>query len=460
MNAWTGKKVLIFGMARSGMASAELLCRHEAVVSIYDQKAPEEVDDKIGELSAYPIEYLLGSKDLGRAQLKKFETIILSPGIDPMHPTLCLAREMGIEIIGELELAYLFAKAPIIAITGTNGKTTTTTLCSELMAKAVPGSQAGGNIGVAYSSIVEEIVAPAYAILEISSFQLMSVRTFHAHIAALLNITPDHLNRHKTMENYIAAKATVFQHQTAEDFAVLNADDEYCRRIGASLMQKENGPRVFFFAHQKAKDVAVWAEEGYIMTNLNGTTERVAEIGKMQIFGPHNEENAFAAVACAILAGMRTEDVAKPLYDFKGVEHRIEFTAEVDGVRYYNDSKATNPDSAIKGLLAMTRPTVLLGGGYDKQIPFDEWCVLFEKRVKHLILFGETKEDIYNCAIRCGYAKEKITVVKNLKEAVEEAHRIAECGDAVLLSPACASWDQFESFEARGRDFKEMVHQL
>ena len=456
---FAGKKVLCVGMARSGMAAAELLAGKGAEVTLYDRKNACELADKLAAMEGFPVWYQLGTEPSDE-RLAGFDLIVLSPGAAPDQPMLLRAAALGVRIIGEVELAWLFAKAPVIGITGTNGKTTTVSLCEKLMQSYAEGSCAAGNIGTAYSDICEKTEAPAWAVLELSSFQLEVTETFHPHISAMLNITPDHLNRHHTMENYVAAKEKVFANQTAEDYAVLNAGDEYCRDMAARLSANENGPKIVFFSRHEVPECGVWTSEGTIWSNIGGKRERVADIARMQIFGAHNEENALAAIACALCAGMKPEDIEAPLYAFAGVEHRIEYTATVNGVRYYNDSKATNPDSAVKGLLAMPAQTVLIGGGMDKKIPFDDWCRLFPGRVRKLILLGETKEIIRACALSYGYPEECIRMTDTLEEAVEACREAALPGDNVLLSPACASWDMFESYEVRGRLFKELVRAM
>ncbi len=453
------KRYLCVGMARSGMAAAALLAGKGASVAMYDKKSMEELREKVDSLGAYPLRYILGEEP-SDFLLSCFNTLVLSPGAAPDQPMILRAKELGVEVIGEIELAQRYAKTPIIGITGTNGKTTTVSLCEELMKSFRPGSRAAGNIGTAFSDICEKVKAPAWIVLELSSFQLEMTEKFRPHISAMLNITPDHLNRHHTMEAYVAAKERVFANQTEQDFCVLNADDSCCQAMAERLAAKENAPQLIFFSRSNVPARGVWTENGQIFSNISGCREYVADIDKMQIFGAHNEENALAAIACALCAGMPADEIAAPLYAFAGVEHRIEYTATKNGARYYNDSKATNPDSAVKGLLAMPGQTVLIGGGMDKKIPFDDWCRLFNGRVRKLILLGETREIIRSCALSCGYPEEKIQTVATLEEAVEASYAAALPGDSVLLSPACASWDMFESYEVRGRLFKDLVRAL
>lgn len=456
---FSGKNVLIVGMARSGMAAARLLCEKGAKVSLYDAKNAEALAEKTAELSDLSICYFLGEEPSDEA-LSSFNLLVLSPGVSPEIPMVTRAASLGSEVWGEIELAWQFAQAPVIGITGTNGKTTTVSLCEELVKSAFPGSVSAGNIGTAYSEVVEKVSAPDWVVNELSSFQLEMTKTFRPRISAMLNITPDHLNRHHTMENYVAAKERDFINQAEDDIAVLNADDAYCADLGKRLLARENGPRVVWFSRESCPDCGLWISDGAFYSNLSGTREKIAEVGLMKIFGAHNEENALCAIACALCAGVPASAIAEPLYAFAGVEHRIEYVDTKYGVKYYNDSKATNPDSAVKGLLAMPVPTVLIGGGMDKKIPFDDWCKLFPGRVRRLVLLGETKDIICECALKYGYPAENIEIVKTLDEAVDACARAALPGDNVLLSPACASWDMFESYEQRGRLFKDMVRAL
>ena len=454
-----GKNVLVIGMARSGIGAARLCAKHGAQVTVLDAKPAEQLAEKQKELADCTIRYWL-AKEPSEEELAAMDLVVLSPGAAPDQPVVQQAKAHGALVWGEIELAAHFAKAPVIGITGTNGKTTTTTLAGELLQSWLPETKTAGNIGRAYSEIVETAAGPAPVVLELSSFQLEVTESFHPQVSALLNITPDHLNRHKTMEAYVAAKKKVFANQGPEDYAILNYEDADCRAIGQELAAKTAGPQVIYFSRCRAMKRGLWIEEDRILENVFGPVQEVGRVSTMQIFGAHNEENALAAVGCAICFGMPPEKIRTPLEAFKGVEHRIEYVRTVNGVAYYNDSKATNPDSAVKGLTAMRTPVVLIGGGMDKKIPFEEWCGLFDGKVRKLILLGETKEMIAAAAERCGYPKDKIQMVQTLQEAVEAAAAAAQPGDSVLLSPACASWDMFESYEQRGNLFKEMVKAL
>lgn len=471
-----GCKVLVSGMARSGLGAALLCRRLGAQVTVQDLKKEEELTDQLAVLQtgegAYPFSYIWG-RNPSEEEAKGFDYVILSPGVPTDLPFVQIAAENGIPVWSEIELASRICKSPIIGITGTNGKTTTTTLVGEIMKAYLPASQVAGNIGTAFSEIVEDSSPEGYTVLELSSFQLETIETFHPHVSAILNFTPDHLNRHKTFENYVAAKCRVYENQTAEDICVLNYDDPLCRERAEEIQKSENGPKLILFSRKVANCgqtmetaqrpvQSLWTEDGMIYYgDGHNAPQKVAELSRMIIFGPHNEENAMAAVGCCLAAGVPLTVIEEGLYAFKGVAHRIEYVGTVDEVNYYNDSKATNPDAAIKGLLAMkSEQTVLLGGGYDKGTPYDEWCVLFNGRVRKLILIGATREDIYRSAVACGYPAEQIVMKDTFEEAVEEARLSAKPGDSVLLSPACASWGMFDNYEQRGDIFRDLVQKM
>lgn len=454
------KKIMAVGLAKSGISAAKLCRKYGADVTVYDGKKEEALADQLAQLKGEDFTYILGREPL-EEELAALDLMVLSPGVPTDLPFIVKARQLGVTIWGEVELGYHFCKSPLIGITGTNGKTTTTTLVGEIMQAFQPASLVAGNIGTPFTEVAQQTSENGYVTIELSSFQLETTDEFHPHVAAILNFTPDHLDRHKTFENYVAAKCRVYENQTAEDYCIFNYDDELCRRQGQLLMEKENAPQVVFFSHSVATTGGLWTEGDNIMADVNGTARCVAEISKMKIFGPHNEENAMAAIACALKSGVSEEIIRERLYAFRGVAHRIEDVGSVNGVNYYNDSKATNPDAAIKGLLAMRSPqTVLIGGGYDKGTPYDEWCALFNGRVRRLILLGQTKQDIFDCAVQCGYPEENIYMAETFEEAVSVAAQSAKEGDSVLLSPACASWGMFKSYEQRGDIFRTLVQNM
>lgn len=454
------KKVMAVGLAKSGISAAKLCRQMGAAVAVYDGKKEEDLTGPLSQLQDGDYTYILG-REPQEQELAQLDYMVLSPGVPTNLPFIERARVLGVTVWSEVELGFHFCRSPLIGITGTNGKTTTTTLVGEIMQAYRPASLVAGNIGTPLTEVALQSSPEGFVTIELSSFQLESTEKFHPHVAAILNFTPDHLDRHKTFENYVAAKCRVYENQTAEDFCVLNYDDALCRQRGETLAQRENGPQVVYFSHTTRTPGGLWTEGDRIMAEVDGEARCVAEISKMKIFGPHNEENAMAAIACCLKAGVPEEIIRERLYAFKGVAHRIEDVGTVKGVTYYNDSKATNPDAAIKGLLAMKSPqTVLIGGGYDKGTPYDEWCALFNGRVRRLILLGATRQDIYDCAVRCGYPAENIYMAETFEEAVSVAAQSAQTGDSVLLSPACASWGMFQNYEQRGDIFRTLVQNM
>ena len=445
---YNGKKALVCGMARSGIAAAKLLKKLGAEVTLQDMKKREELSADVRNLENEGIVLYTGANpdDIACEQ----DIIVLSPGIPCDLPFITAAEAAGVSVISEVELAYTLTKCPITAITGTNGKTTTTTLTGEIM-KAVYGNTAVvGNIGIPYSEEVEKLTEKDWVVAEISSFQMEKAKEFHPHISAVLNITPDHLNRHKTMEVYIAMKERVFEKQTAEDFCILNYGDEACRK-----MADKTAAKVFFFSSSEKLEEGIYLDGENIEVRWNDINETLINVNDLQILGVHNHENVMAAAAAAICANIPLDTIRSVLKAFAGVEHRIEYVATVDGVDYYNDSKGTNVDASIRAVLAMKKPIVLIGGGYDKGSSFDEWTQLFPGRVKHLVLIGVTAPLVRASAEKFGFTA--ISECETFKEAVDLCREKAEDGDCVLLSPACASWGMFDNYEQRGDLFKEQV---
>lgn len=445
---YNGKKALVCGMARSGIAAAKLLNRLGARVTLQDMKKREEISADVLALEGEGIVLYTGANpdEIACAQ----DLIVLSPGIPCDLPFIAAAEEAGIEVISEVELAYRLTPCPITAITGTNGKTTTTTLTGEIMKTAYSGTAVVGNIGIPYSEEVERLTEKDWVVAEISSFQMEKAKEFHPHISAVLNITPDHLNRHKTMDVYIAMKERVFAKQTAEDFCILNHGDETCRK-----MADKTAAKVFFFDSSETLAEGIYLDGDAIEVRWGAINETLIHVDELQILGVHNYENVMAAAAMAICAGISLDAIRKVLKGFAGVAHRIEYVATVDGVDYYNDSKGTNVDASIRAVLAMKKPIVLIGGGYDKGSSFDEWTKLFPGRVKHLVLIGVTAPKVRASAEKFGFTA--ISDCETFEEAVDLCREKAEDGDCVLLSPACASWGMFDNYEQRGDMFKEQV---
>ena len=445
---YNGKKALVCGMARSGIAAAKLLNRLGARVTLQDMKKREEISADVLALEGEGIVLYTGANpdEIACAQ----DLIVLSPGIPCDLPFIAAAENAGIEVISEVELAYRLTPCPITAITGTNGKTTTTTLTGEIMKTAYSGTAVVGNIGVPYSEEVERLTEKDWVVAEISSFQMEKAKEFHPHISAVLNITPDHLNRHKTMDVYIAMKERVFAKQTAEDFCILNHGDVACRKMAGKTVA-----RVFFFSSAEKLQEGIYLDGDAIEVRWGAINETLIHVDELQILGVHNYENVMAAAAMGICAGIALDTIRTGLKGFAGVAHRIEYVATVDGVDYYNDSKGTNVDASIRAVLAMKKPIVLIGGGYDKGSSFDEWTKLFPGRVKHLVLIGVTAPKVRASAEKFGFTA--ISDCETFEEAVDLCREKAEDGDCVLLSPACASWGMFDNYEQRGDMFKEQV---
>lgn len=445
---YNGKKALVCGMARSGIAAAKLLNRLGARVTLQDMKKREEISADVLALEGEGIVLYTGANpdEIACAQ----DLIVLSPGIPCDLPFIAAAEAAGIAVISEVELAYSLTPCPITAITGTNGKTTTTTLTGEIMKTAYSKTAVVGNIGVPYSEEVEGLTEKDWVVAEISSFQMEKAKEFHPHISAVLNITPDHLNRHKTMDVYIAMKERVFAKQTAEDFCILNHGDEACRKMAGKTVA-----RVFFFSSAEKLQEGIYLDGDAIEVRWGDIRETLIHVDELQILGVHNYENVMAAAAMGICAGIALDTIRTVLKGFAGVAHRIEYVATVDGVDYYNDSKGTNVDASIRAVLAMKKPIVLIGGGYDKGSSFDEWTKLFPGRVKHLVLIGVTAPKVRASAEKFGFTA--ISDCETFAEAVDLCREKAEDGDCVLLSPACASWGMFDNYEQRGDMFKEQV---
>lgn len=387
---------------------------------------------------------------------KSIQRVVLSPGVPTDIPLVNRLRSRGVPIMGELELGYLAEKGRVIAITGTNGKTTTTTLVGEIM-KAHFGKDktfVAGNIGTPYTLEAPGTAADTVTVAEVSSFQLETVSSFRPAVSAILNITPDHLDRHRTMEAYVAAKQRIAMNQTKEQACVLNYANEYTREFADVCPA-----RAVCFSSEEELWNGYYVRGDKILRSMEGSASELLDIHKdMKLVGKCNVENVMAAIAIADSMQVPIETTLRVIKGFKAVEHRIEFVACVEGVDYYNDSKATNPDAAIQGISAMEKPTVLIGGGYDKQGSYDTWIESFHEKVKWLVLMGETKEKIADCARRHGFTR--IKSAETYEEAFRLSTLLAGEGDAVLLSPACASWGMFRDYGERGRLFKEYVRGL
>ncbi len=447
-----GKEVLVIGSGKSGVAAVKLLERIGALPVLYDdnynlseQKIRERLPDGV------KCRIILG--ELADDILKTAALAVVSPGVKPEASAMMRIRERQIPVWGEIELGYRLGRGRIAAITGTNGKTTTTALVGEIMKGYFASVYVVGNIGNPYTDIVSETLDDSVIVAEISSFQLETVTEFTPAVSAILNITPDHLDRHGTMACYVKLKEKIAANQGPDSVCVLNYENDYTRDFGARCP----AGTVYFSALREL-------EHGYFLSGeeicyrAGGKTEKLLNIHEMKLKGLCNVENVMAAIAVSTAMGVPMESILATVRSFKAVEHRIEYVAEKNGVDYYNDSKGTNPDAAVQGIKAMTRPTVLLAGGYDKGSDYNEWMEACAGKVKALILIGDTRLQIAACAFAHGI--DNVLLAESFPEALEKCREQAEPGDAVLLSPACASFGMFPNFEVRGNCFKEYVLSL
>ena len=448
--------VMVAGMGKSGVSAAELILNIGGRVLLYDSNEtldPETVLSKFDEENVKNIHVKLGR--LTEDDIRDIRVCVMSPGISLETDFIKLLLAHRIQLWSEIQLAYFVAKGRLMAITGTNGKTTTTALLGAIMQRKYENCFVAGNIGIPYTQIALHTNDKSVTVLEVSSFQLETIIDFKPNVSAILNITPDHLNRHHTFENYSAIKKEICMNQTAQDYCILNYDDEQLREFGDS---GECKARVVFFSIKNKLKEGVYVEDNKVYYSSPSKTIEVLSLDNVQLLGKHNHENICAAVAMAFVEGVEIEDIREACYEFKAVEHRVEFVKEKYGVRYYNDSKATNPDAAIQGLNAMPGPTILIAGGYDKQSEYDEWAKLFKGKLKYLVLIGSTRDKIAECAKKYGF--NNIMYAETLQEAVRVCDSYADRGDYVLLSPACASWGMFDNYEQRGDIFKSCVQAL
>ena len=451
------KKVLVVGLGLSGIGSIKLLSG-KAEIYAYDAKPEDQFSGDVLDL----IRSTCASAYLGKDPEGTFDEAVLSPAVPLDNPLVVRLIEQGSEIIGELELAYRYCNGSFIGITGTNGKTTTTSLVGEIIQNAGFDSCIVGNIGNAVSEVCEQAKESTVMITEISSFQLETIRQFHPHISAILNLTPDHLDRHKTFEGYIAAKARIIENQTLDDYFIYNYDDEETKKLADSV---DHVNKVPFSADEnnfilRGEKNSAYVFQGNICVNKDGKEYVVCSKDDLQIPGRHNLENALAAAAICVFAGVKIKSLTKSMKGFKGVEHRLEFVREYKGVRYINDSKGTNPDASIKALEAMPAPIIIIAGGYDKKLDFTDYIKAMKGKVEYMLLIGATADQIAETALKCGFPDDRIIKCNSLEVCVSSAAKLAEKGYTVLLSPACASWGMFENYEQRGREFKRLVKEL
>jgi UDP-N-acetylmuramoylalanine--D-glutamate ligase len=445
------KSFLVLGAGISGISAANVLAQLGAVSTLSDAKTYDELKEETRSKISTDVRRALGRQDPGL--LDGQDCLVLSPGVSIYHPLVAAANDRSIPVVSEVEVAYHLSEAPIIAITGTNGKTTTTTLIGEMVKTLGKKIVVGGNIGVALSQEVLGLSADSLVVAEISSFQLEAIHDFRARIAAVLNMTPDHIDRHRDFATYQAMKERIFANQQANDFTVLNFDDLIVRE-----MARRTQGQVLFFSRKQQLSEGVCVDEGIITLRWKGTSVAICPVSDIRLRGSHNLENALAACGVAYFAGVKPEDIARVLREFAGVEHRIEPVATINGVAYFNDSKATNPESSVKALEAFPGHVILIAGGRDKNTDLHEFMTLVSERVDHLILIGEATARFTQAAEK--HAVKNIHTSETFAAAVALAHQLAAPPQIVLLSPACASYDMFNNYEERGRLFKTLVRDL
>lgn len=443
------KKVLVVGTGISGIGAVKLLVKANAQPVLYDNNEALDKAEIQKKLDGIHCEIILGN--LEDEIIKTLQLAVISPGVPVDSPLVLKLKEEKITVWGEIELAYRCGHGRILAITGTNGKTTTTALVGKIMEDYFGKADIVGNIGKPYTDTALDSIDSTVTVAEISSFQLETIEQFKPAVSAILNITPDHLNRHYTMENYAAVKESITKNQDEMDTCVLNYEDEFTKSIGQRCKCK-----VIYFSSKRKLEQGIYFEDDVIYIADKKSIIKALNVHDMKLLGMHNVENVMAAIGMALSFQVPLLNIISTVKSFKAVEHRIEYVATKDGVDYYNDSKGTNPDAAIKGIQAMNRPTILIGGGYDKMSEYDEWIESFEGKVKYLVLIGQTRDKIAQCAKRHGF--DKIIMAEDLAEALKISRQKAVEGDAVLLSPACASWGMFPNYEVRGTMFKQIVN--
>lgn len=452
---YENQRVTIFGLGREGTALARFLVQHGAKVTVTDIKEAEALRDPIDELRGFPVHYMLGGHP---KESLEADAIFVSPGVPQELPILAEARRRGIPLSSETALFFELCRAPIIGITGSSGKTTTTSLVGEIMEAEGYRTFVGGNIGSPLINLVEQIEPSDKVVMELSSFQL-EVLHRSPHIAAVLNLSPNHLDRHASLEDYLSAKANIVRFQSHHDYAILNADQPLTRE----LMSTCSG-RVVPFSREQELDEGAFLTEGRISLRWGGRESEVCHVSDVRLLGQHNLENVLAACAVAIVAGAGTDAMRRAVTSFTGVEHRLELVEEIAGVRYYDDSIATSPDRAMAALNSFAEPIVLLAGGREKHLPLEELARLIVRKAKSLILFGESalllKEAVVEAQREEGGQTIPIYRSSSLADAVQTAARMAKAGDIVLLSPACTSFDMYRDFAARGEHFKTLVREL
>lgn len=446
-----GKNVLVIGLGISGVSTVKALDKLGAKIWVTDSKSEEELGDILSNLADISLNKHLGVSDM---DIRQVDFIVKSPGVPPSIPILRKARDMHIEIMSDIELAYRLNKAnKMIAITGTNGKTTTTSLVGEVLKAANLRTHVVGNIGRGILDSLLDAEEGDIFLIEASSFQLEDTNFFKPKVSLILNLAPDHLDWHKSYDNYIRAKKKIFINQDGEDYVVLNYDDALLRSF-----EDEIKANIIWFSTNEILDQGIYIDGRDIVIKLGRDKIHLMQQDDMKLLGRHNLENVLACIGICYAMGVDLDIVKATIQEFKGVEHRLEYVMEWQGISYYNDSKGTNPEASIKAIEAIPEPIILIAGGYDKASDFDDFVKAFKGKVKTLILLGETKYSIKASADKFNF--KDYHIVESLEEAVQLASRLGNAGDHVLLSPACASWDMFNSFEERGRAFKDAVFKL
>jgi UDP-N-acetylmuramoylalanine--D-glutamate ligase len=443
-------RILVIGAGKSGLATVDFLLGKGSLVTLTDSKKDIFIGDKFKKFADSGVQLNLGDYPKVKGN---FDLLVISPGISLDISPVAEAVRLGIPLIGELELAYRFARSPIIAITGTNGKTTTTTLVGEIFKEAGYKVLVAGNIGLPLVERIEEYGPEDVIIAEVSSFQLETIKDFCPKVAIVLNLTPDHLDRHGDMEGYGNAKKRISMNQGPEDFLILNYDDSLVKE-----MTESGKAEVIYFSRHDILDRGMFVKNNFVQAVKNDLPEKIFDISDLKIPGLHNLENAMAAATAGYVMGIAPDKIASALKKFIGVEHRLEFVAEINGVRYINDSKGTNPDASIKAVDAFPGPLVLIAGGRNKGNNFEDFLRTAYPKTRALVVLGESGDELKEAADRVGI--KKILRAESFRDAIELASQAAQNGDVVLLSPACASWDMFNNFEERGNLFKEIVGKM
>ena len=445
------KNILVVGLGVSGIACIKGLNKLNAKIYAFDELSEEDLKERLKEVEGIDVKYFFGNKEIEKIDFEKLDFAIKSPGIKYEVPIIEELIRNNVEIISDIEAAYMVTNASIVSVTGTNGKTTTTTLIGEMVKESGKTCTVTGNIGFGMFNDALNAKKEDILVAEVSSFQLAGTRKYKPHISVLTNITPDHMDYHHTLQNYIDTKFKNVINQDENDYAILNYEDEIIRNYSDNIRAKK-----IFFSSDRILEDGIFAYKDQMVYKTASSTEFIINTKEIFIPGKHNLENAMAASGAALALGINTDVIAKVLKEFKGVEHRLEFTGEYNKVKFYNDSKGTNPDASIKAVQGIEKPIVLIAGGYDKKSLYDDFIKAFDNKVKALILLGQTADDIEVCAKKYGF--ENIYRVKSMDEAVKKSFELAEEGDNVVLSPACASWGMYPNYEVRGRDFKERVN--